>query len=520
MEAIPSPSPDSLPAPAETPEAILDELRDARDLSDEEREARLARLVEQFPADRLRVAARSRLADLGGGDAEAVLRLVEAFATPALLEDLADALLGQPGLPPERSWEALALLEGAGLLVDYPELAERLDELNETIDADGSLEDLSDHLDDEPEGSWVALQALGAVEPEVAEEIVAGLADAPGGPGLVSFLRILAFAHEPRIRHAAISALAARPDDDDDHRAAWAEIAHDHPDPSIRERAARRLGPDAGAEVARALARPERARPHRTGCLVTALDGAGRGSIVLTATDRGRAVAATFLCDVWRGVVEVIGEVGDRPDLASGFLDLFAESETRDLVEGMPGLADGLLAGSLLLCDRTTTPALRYWLERTVGPEFVPRPFPGLVGDEDLADHALDSMADTARMILDACPDWVDASALTYDIAEEIALRSGESPPDPYRDAGAYRYLFEHHLKDRLEHYRRMLLWMASFWEASGSHDLGRSALALSWQLADPQHAVPAHPFTMDLSTRSLAAAQAHLRAGHDPRRG
>ena len=461
-----------------------------------------------------------RLVDLGGLDTDAILRLIEAFATPELLDDLATALLDRPNLAPERSWEALAVLEGAGLLADHPELAARWDELNETIDADGSLGDLADHLEDEPEGSWVALQALGAVEPEVAVEIVSGLADVPDGPGLVAFLRLLAFAHEPRIRDAAISALAARAEDDADHQAAWAEIAHDHPDPSVRARAVRRLGPDAVDAIESALARPGRARPSRLRCLVTALDGDGRGSIVVASTDRGRWVAASFLCDVWRGVVEVIGEVGDRPAQTSGFLDLFAETEPRDLVEDVADLADGLLAGSLLLCDHSTSPALRYWLERTVGPDFAPRPFLDLIGDGDLADHALVRMAGPARAILDACPDWVDTSALTFDLAEEIALRSGgKLPPDPIRDAGAYRYLFEHHLAARLEHYRRMLLWMASFWQASGDPELGRSALALAWQLADPQHAVPGHPFTVALTTRSLLAAQAHLGQGIDPRK-
>lgn len=512
MEAIPPPT------GAETPDTILDELRDHRDWTGEVKESRLARLVERFPADRLREAARARFADLGGADAEAVLRLAEAYATPDLLAELADALVAQTDLPPERAWEALALLEGAGLLADYPELAERWDDLNESIDADGSLEDLADHLEDEPEGSWVALQALGAVEPEVAEEIVSGLADASGGPGLFSFLRILAFAHEPRVREASLAALASRAEDDAEHRAAWAEIAHDHPDPAIRERAVRRLGPNAIAAVADVLANPSRAHPSRLDCLVTALDGSGRGSIVVSAFDRGRWVAASFLCDVWSGIVEVIGEVGDEPAVASGFLEMFAEAEARDVVEGVHDLAVGLLAGSLLLCDAGTTPALRYWLERTVGPEFRARPFAGLIGDDDLEEHALAPMGGPARAILDACPGWVDASALTYDIAEEIALRSGELPPDPHRDAGAYRYLFEHHLNRRLEHYHRMLLWMSSFWEASGASDLGRSALALAWQLSDPQHAVPGHPFTVELTTRSLITAQANLRAGRDPR--
>jgi hypothetical protein len=63
-----------------------------------------------------------------------------------------------------------------------------------------------------------------------------------------------------------------------------------------------------------------------------------------------------------------------------------------------------------------------------------------------------------------------------------------------------------------------MLLWMASFWQASGDMNRGQSALALAVQLADEQHAVAGHPFTVALTTRSLAAAQAQLRAGRDPR--
>lgn len=519
MEAIPPPE----PPPDASPDAILDGLRRAGDgdAAAEAVEAGLAHLAARFPADELRAVARRRVADLAGGDADAVLRLVEAYATPDLIEALADALVDQPELPPERAWEALALVEGSGRLVDYPELAERWDDLNETIDDDGgSLAALADHLEDEPHGSWVALQALGAVEPEVAEEIVAGLADAPTGPGLLAFLRTLAFAHEPSVRAAALDALAARPDTDPDARAAWAEVAHDHPDPAIRRRAAGHLGDDPVGEVARALDRPGRARPDRDGSLVTALDGVGRGLIVVSARDRGRWVAASYVCDVWRGVVEVVGEVGSSPSPASGFLDLFTEGQPRAWVEGRHELADGLLAASLLACDQTTSPALRFWLERTVGPAFQPRPFAGHPADADLDRHALADLSGAACAILDACPDWVDRSRLTFDIAEEIALRSGENPPDPVRDAGAYRYLFEHHLHDRLEHYHRMLLWMAAFWEASGAADLGQSALALAAQLADPQHAVPGHPFTVQLSTRSLAAAQAVLRSGADPRRG
>src|SRR6202034_4319433 len=125
----------------------------------------------------------------------------------------------QPDLPPERAWGALGLLEGAGLLDSHPILAERWDELGETLEsADDALETLVSQLEEEPEGSWVALQGLGAVEPEVRAEIIEGLARFPTSPGLVNFLRLLAFAHDPTTRLAALDALAGRAELDDEHR--------------------------------------------------------------------------------------------------------------------------------------------------------------------------------------------------------------------------------------------------------------------------------------------------------------
>ena len=506
--------------PSDSPERMLDALRDEPGSTEDARDAQLSRIVERFPADRLREAVRGRLRRLGGEDGEAILRLVEAYATPELLEELAEAIEDQPDLAPERAWGALALIEGAGMLDAHPLLAERWDELGETIDSEeDALETLVGQLEEEPEGSWVALQGLGAVEPEVRAEIIEGLANAPSGPGLVNFLRLLSFAHDPTTRAASLDALAGSATAfDDEHLAAWAEIAHDHPDPDVRDRATHLLGPDADPIIAEALARPERARPRVLRNLVTALDGAGQGSILFAGVDRGRFVVATFLCDVWRGVVDVVGQVDDDPSLASTVFEEFEATTDRDHVADSPGLAEGLLAGSLLLCGSDTNPVLRYWLERSVGPEFRPRPFGGLVRDEELATHALEPMDESARLILDACPDWVDGSDLTYEIAEEITLRSGEGPPDPRRDAGAYRYLFEHRLLGRLEHYRRMLLWMASFWQSSGDPALARSSLTMAWQLSDPQHAVPSHPFTVELTTRSLVAAQEDIRSSLGPR--
>ena len=504
----------------DTPEAMLDALRDAPAAGEAAREAQLSRIVERFPAERLREAVRGRLRMLGGVDGEAILRLVEAYANPALLEELAEALEDQPDLAPERAWEALSLIEGAGLLDDYPALLERWEELGETLDSeDDALETLVGQLEEESEGSWVALQGLGAVEPEVRAEILEGLGRSPTGPGLVSFLRFLSFAHDQTTRLAALDALASDANDDDlTRRMAWASIAHDHPDAEVRDRARRHLGPEADEVIARVLQGREADRPRVIRTLVTALDGAGRGSIAVASVRRGERVVVTFLCDVMRGVVDVVGQVHDDPAVVSTLFEEFEADADLCVVADAPGLAEGLLAGSLLLCGPETNPVLRFWVEQALGPDFRAEPFGGLVRDDDLAAHALESMDEAIGSILDACPDWVDASDLTYDIAEEIALRPGAGPPDPRRDAGAYRYLFEHRLLGRLEPYRRMLFWMASFWEASGEPRLARSALALAWQLSDSQHEVPGHPFLVALTTRSLQAAQDDIRSGLDPR--
>ena len=95
------------------------------------------------------------------------------------------------------------------------------------------------------------------------------------------------------------------------------------------------------------------------------------------------------------------------------------------------------------------------------------------------------------------------------------ALFRASSGPDA---AGRFRYLFEHRFLSQLELYRRMLYWMASFWQAAGREYLGQSASALAEQLSDAQHSVPSHPFTVELITRSLLAAQANLDQGNDPR--
>lgn len=504
---------------AETPAAILDALRDHPDWDEGKRAEALEQLIAGFPANRLLNEARGRLDNLGGGDGEAVLRLIEAFGDRESLVDLAKALATQPDLPPERAWDALTVLQGSGLVEADPRLAERWEELDELAaeEPDDALGELAAQLEGE-DGVWIALQGLGAIEPAVRAEIVAGLAQQPAGRGLADLLRYLAFAHDPATRAAALDALAAHVADDPAISEAWEAIAARHPDPEVAARARRWLGAG-GSEAIAPRHVVHQPAPRLARCLITALDGRGRGEIVLVAEDRGDWVAAAFTGDVLQGIVDVTGHVGRDREAAEGLLAESAARPERDAVEDAPALALGLLAGCLMLTGASAPPALSYWIERTLGPEFRPRSFPASIAGFDPGSIGPVEIPERARAVLDSCRDWVDDSPLTFELAEELLLRERGRPPDPKRDSGAFRFLFEHRLQHRLELDRRMLHWMAAFWTASGASELGRSALALAWQLADPQHAVPGHPFLAELARRSLVAAQDGLRAGIDPRR-
>jgi hypothetical protein len=499
---------------ADSPDALFDALRDHPEWSDQERDAALDALVARFAPERLIAALQPRLRNLGGGDGEALLRLVEANASPELLGALARALAAQPNLPPERTWEALAVLDACGALEGHPELLERWNDLGETLDdEESSLAELADQLEQDPGEPWVALQGLGTVEPEIRASIVEGLATLPLGPGLVEFLRLLAYASDRLTRAAALRALDRPPPERDDPRlaAAWSSIARDHPIAEVAARAREWVG------TGTALALPGSALPVPLAplvaqSLVTALNGEGQGSVVL-ATRRGVSLTtAVFLCDVRRGVLDVYGQLDGAESAHTALFAEVAGQDGLDTLEDAHELALGLLSGGLLLSQETAPPALRYWLERTVGPSFQPRPLPPPFAGWDPSTIAPSALPSRVEALLDACPTWLDRSPLAVSMAEELLLRNGMAAPDPERDAGAYRYLFEHRLAGQLELYRRLLLGMASFWQAAGETDLGQTALALAWQLSDPQHAVPSHPFHVALTTRSLAVCQENVR--------
>lgn len=517
------PTPPEEPAPLqrETPESILDAIRDHPEWDDRERDELFDQLIARFPGDRIVAAVLPRLRELGRADGPCLLRVVEAYASAQVFNALANAMLAQPELAPERAWEALALLDAEELLDSYPELAERWDDLNEELggEAGDPLALLAEQLEGDPAEAWLALEGLTAVEPEVRVEIVNGLRAAPLGPGIIAFLRLLCFTLDLETRAAALDTLEQFGNEDPQLVDAWTSIAQDHPDPEVGARARRWLASRSRLQTVPGE-RPERVAPRLVRSLVTALDGQGQGSVVLLSRMGASRVIAAFLCDVRTGVAEVYGQVCEGEAQADQVFEQIAGQIDQDLISDAHELALSVLAGSLMLCGPATSPALRHWIEQSVGPAFrgcsIPPPFAGW----DPASLPFGEVAGRSESVLDSCPRWLDGSALTYEIAEELLLRQSDLPPDPVRDAGAYRFLFERRLSGELDLYRRMLLWMASFWQASGDDELGKSALALGWQLSDAQHTVPSHPFSVRLMSRSIAAAQANLRRGIDPRRG
>jgi hypothetical protein len=253
---------------------------------------------------------------------------------------------------------------------------------------------------------------------------------------------------------------------------------------------------------------PEPVRARLVQCLVTQVDGAGRGSIGISVSHGNHRRTAAFLCDVRSGFCDALGELEPESATAGGLLDELADQAESDCARDVPELALALLAGTLTVSANDVRPTVRDWLDLILGPGFQARVLPATLVGIDPSSIPAAEMPARVRALFEECPSWLDLSPLTFQLAEEIRLREGSPRPDPGRDAGIYRFLFEHRLIDRLELYRRMLLWMAWFWKCSGSTELSTSALACAYQLSDEQYAVPSHPFTVELTTRSLVAAQ------------
>jgi hypothetical protein len=355
-----------------------------------------------------------------------------------------------------------------------------------------SLEELAHQLERDPEECFRAFEGLESIDSAARVRIIQGLGQMPGGPGVASLLRLLIGSDDAATREAARLALTE---------------AESNSSPSQKGDPSPQLAP---VEID--------GRPRLEGCLVTAVDGAGRGSIAVSASLENERRTAVFLCDVLEGIVAVVGQIEQEGPEAGGLLnDVRAGADGLGVLHS-PELGLGLLAGNLAITAPEQTRQACEWLDQTVGDTLQPWILPAPSPEPSLPPPGPAELLARAGEVLDACPDWLDRSPLTLELAEEIWLREGRTAADPTRDAGAFRYLFQHRLIHRLELYRRMLLWMAWFWRTGDDPELARGAAILAGQLSDEQHAVPANPFAVVLMARSLDEAGELVGARGNPR--
>jgi hypothetical protein len=380
--------------------------------------------------------------------------------------------------------------------------------------AEGTLREIAERLQSDPQECWQAVEALAAVELDVRLSIIDELSRHPLTPGARTMLRLLSTARDRATRTSARSALS-RADAE-----AGGRLGPDPLEASNQTGASCWIVRASGDRSGFPGLAHERLKSRVERCLVAPVDGLGRGSIVISVNHGAQRRTAAFLCDVQQGICDVVGEVECESPSAGGLLDDLDQQADADGARDVPELAIGLLAGSLMLCQRVVPPAVRDWIDGTLGREFQAEAFPAIIPGLDPSSIPGVEMPARVHAVFESCPSWLDASPLTFELAEEISLRECRPAalPDPDRDAGLYRFLFEHRIIHKLEVYRRMLWWMAWVWNCSARPELSRSALALASQLSDEQYAVPSHPFAVELTTRSLKAAQQLLHTPLDPR--
>jgi hypothetical protein len=381
------------------------------------------------------------------------------------------------------------------------------------------LEEIVALLENDPGECWLAMESLADLDEGTRRAIIVELSDHRSLPGVLALLHLLSAASDPGTRSAARQALA------ETERPQISPAIDGHVDrPGDSESSGDGSSPTESAPPGVQLqvySRSETSALEAVGIrivrgLVTPVDGQGRGTVVVSSSRMGQRRTAAFWCDVRSGILDAVGEVEPDSPSAGRLVDEWINQTGGDCASDVPELAVRLLGGSLHIGGATTPGHVREWVDGMLGTGFQPSGSMGIFPRDDTSSIADEEMAAHAHAVLDACPSWLDRSALTFELAEEIALREGSMAPDPVRDAGAYRYLFEHLLIHRLEMYRRMLLWMAWVWQGSGLPGLSESAFVLACQLSDEQYEVPSHPFTVALSTRSLEAAQELLRTAED----
>jgi hypothetical protein len=380
-----------------------------------------------------------------------------------------------------------------------------------------SLETLVGDLGRDPEECRRAVMGLQSLDVDARLSIIEGLTEISSGPGVRCLLELLTAESDPSTSQAALSAIAKL--DCLEPRSEPSQFPSDQASHTEAFKAAvpQRIG--GKAEDSAAITRAgDGSHLLLTDSLVTAVDGDGRGAIGISVRRDSRRITALFLCQVERGLLDAEGQIEEQSLEAGDLLRSFRAQANVPLISDVEELALGLLAGELMLNNPRVPRPVSRWLDEALGTRLQPRAFPVQDLSDDVEPPGAEELLLRAEEILEACPTWLDSSELTFELAEEIALREGPAHADSQRDSGAFRFLFEHRFLDRLEHYRRMLLWMSRFWEFGGQPNLARSAQIFAEQLSDEQNAVPAHPFIVALTTLSLDEAQDQIGTSSDPR--
>lgn len=461
---MPPGEPEAMEERSSEPGALLDALRVRVDWDDARRSSVLDELIARFAPEVLIAAILPRLSSIGGPDGEVLIGLVEGLGETPLLDALADALLGQPDLPPDRLWLALEALEGSGRIEERPGLAELREEMDDLLGGDDPLADLAGQIESDPESIPLAVAGLAQIEPEVRTEILRGLADGEPTPALRAFFEALAGDADATNRAIAREVFPAL-------RGGEGTIAAEGPlVPAARGRAASRgrIGP---------------------------LDGEGRATIAWRVEAEGRSRLALFRCDVRLGLVGAEW----LPDEAAIEAHPAWAGTLRGGIEGADPAALRLVGASAWLSGAEIPEGAREMMAEILGESFVPGPIhadePAGAGSEEEWDAVED-----ARSVLDQFPEWLDDSSLVRELAVEMAYLDPSEPPDP----GPYRVLFEGRILGRIDLYRRMLLWSALVRDAQGRQAEAGAASRLAAQLGDPQNAVPGHPFLAEFMRRSV----------------
>ena len=210
-----------------------------------------------------------------------------------------------------------------------------------------SLEELVARLEQDPGECWRACEGLESVDLESRVTIIEGLAGISSGAGVIRLLRLLAASENPETRKAALDVQQILEGKEESVLIDSRTAAEPRPDPGAGQaQGVLDLTFDSSREI---VPVGDHARRRLVNCLVTAVDGMGRGSVAISATRMTERCTAIFLCDVERGITNAIGQVEAERQGAGTLLEE-AKLQAGGLgIEGIGELALRLLAGCLSL---------------------------------------------------------------------------------------------------------------------------------------------------------------------------